>query len=305
MANPNVRLATKTMAAIAAAIEADQGNSFRYWLGRVLPHVGDAYRQDESPFRSHLGASILGDECKRKIWYGFRWARESRFPAKILRLFNRGHLEEGRIVACLLTIGVTIYQQDENGKQYRITFAGGHGGGSGDGIAVGIPDLQPGMACLLEFKTHNDKSFKTVAENGVREAKFEHYVQMQLYMRKMGLAVALYVASNKNDDDLYMELVTLNPEMADQYLDLGTKIIFSPSPPKKLNESAGFFKCKWCDMRNICHKVITAEPLHRNCRTCRHSAPLQTGGWYCNMHNKLLAEEEQLRACESYEVLSQ
>lgn len=303
--SPNVRVATKTMQAINAAIEADQGSAFRGWLQKVLPHIGDAYRQNDTPFRSHLGASILGDECKRKIWYNFRWAVATRFSGRILRLFNRGHLEEARIISCLLMIGVKVFQQDTNGKQYRISFAGGHGGGSGDGVGIGIPDLDPETACLLEFKTHNEKSFKMVSEQGVRAAKFEHYVQMQLYMRRMGLAIALYVASNKNDDDLYMELVPLNPEMADQYVDLGTQIIFSPTPPKKLNESAGFFKCKWCDARNVCHKVVASEPMHRNCRTCRHSAPLQSGEWYCNMHAKVLSEEEQLRACATYEVIQQ
>ena len=191
-------------------------------------------------------------------------------------------------------IGVQVYQQDAEGKQYRIHFAGGHGGGSGDGVGIGIPDLPPGTACLLEFKTHNDNSFKNVSKEGVRAAKFEHYIQMQIYMRRMGLAVALYVASNKNDDSFHMELITLNPEVADQRIDIGTEIIFSQTPPKKLYESAGFFKCKWCDSRNVCHKVITAEPMHRNCRTCQHSTPLQTGGWYCNMLAKLLTEEKQL-----------
>jgi len=58
-----VTLATKTLAAIDAAIEADQGAAYRQHLKNVLPHIGDAYRGvEESPFRSHMGASIIGRE---------------------------------------------------------------------------------------------------------------------------------------------------------------------------------------------------------------------------------------------------
>ena len=58
---------------------------------------------------------------------------------------TEGHLEEGRFIALLLACGVEFYQHDENGEQFRVKFAG-HGGGSGDGIAIEVPDstLQPG-----------------------------------------------------------------------------------------------------------------------------------------------------------------
>ena len=39
-----ITLATKTVAAIDGLIKADQGIEYRRWLGRVIGHVGDAYR---------------------------------------------------------------------------------------------------------------------------------------------------------------------------------------------------------------------------------------------------------------------
>jgi len=192
-----VQIASKTLAAIESTIAGDQGASYRQALQRVLPHIGDAYRGVDSPFRTHLGASVIGDECARKIWYGFHWTTIPSFGGRILRLFNRGHLEEGRFIAALLAIGCQVYQQDENGKQFRISGVSGHFGGSGDGIATGVPDVDPSLPVLLEFKTHNDKSYIKLAKEGVRSAKFEHYVQMQIYLRKMALTVALYMAVNK------------------------------------------------------------------------------------------------------------
>lgn len=305
--------ALETMRAIDRMIEEDQGSRFRGWLGRVLPHIGDAYRTDEDGHRSHLGASLLGDECARKVWYGFRWAVKPRFDGRLIRLFNRGHLEEGRVIAALLMVGAQVYQQDANGKQYRISWAEGHAGGSGDGLAIGIPDV-PAITVLLEFKTHGEKSFIELAGKlaewrdyvrgkgpftgkGVKECKPEHYTQMQLYMRKMNLTCALYVAVNKNTDDLYMELIHLASEYADQYLDRGEKIVWAEKPPQKLSVSPGFFKCRFCDIRPVCH---LGEMPDLNCRTCQFSKPIANAKWFCNKHGMELPKEKQLIGCPDW-----
>ena len=305
-----IHLATKTLQAIENQIAADQGAAFRVALGKVIPHVGDAYRGEDSPFRSHLGASVLGGECGRALWYGFRWFTKPSFGGRTLRLFNRGHLEEARFIAMLLAIGCKIYQQDANGKQFRISDVNGHLGGSGDGVAVGIPDLPEGVPALLEFKTHNDASFKGLVKEGVRVAKFEHYVQMNLYMHKMGLSFALYLAVNKNNDDLYGEIMQVDGECAKTFLQRGHKIIFMHEAPPKLNESPGWFGCKWCDHRPVCHLGVNPE---RTCRSCKHADPTAPGGgWHCTKPDPLtgaiavpkeLTMADQLRACEHYNAL--
>lgn len=306
--------ALETMRAIDSAIQADQGAAFRGWLGRVLPHIGDAYRSKEESFRSHLGASLLGEECARRVWYNFRWVTKSNFDGRLIRLFNRGHLEEGRIIAMLLMIGAQIWQQDANGKQFRISWAEGHAGGSGDGLGLGIPDLPPTTYFVLECKTHGEKSFVELAGKlpewrnyvlgkgpftgkGVKACKPEHYIQMQLYMRKMGYSVALYVAVNKNTDDVYMELITLNSELADQYIERGEKLVWLDTPPKRINESPGFFKCRFCDDRPVCH--LRAMPAI-NCRTCQFSKPVANSAWVCNKHNMELSKEKQQVGCPDW-----
>lgn len=293
-----IRLAVETLNAIDKALEADQGARYRELLGTVIPHIGDAFRGEQDSFRSHMGASLIGGECARAIWYGWRWATKPKFPGRILRLFNRGHLEEARFIALLLLIGVQVFQQDEKGNQFRISHAGGHFGGSGDGVGLGIPDLDPNTAALLEFKTHGEKSFKELVAKGVRDAKFEHYVQMNVYMRKMGLAVGLYGAVNKNTDELHMEILVLDTIIADQFLDRGEKLVFLADPPSRLNESPGFWKCRFCDHRPICH--LRAEP-EVNCRTCLYSQPMPDGQWVCNRYDQNIPKETQLVGCKSYE----
>lgn len=294
-------LAVKTLSAIDAQIDADGGAAFRVWQGKVFPHMGDAYRGAEDGFRSHMGASLMGQECARKIWLGWRWVLKPKFPARIMRLFNRGHLEEARFISLLLSIGVQVFQQDAQGNQYRISFGRGHGGGSGDGIATGIPDLPAGAWALLEFKTHGDSSYRKLAKEGVRGSKFEHYVQMQLYMGKMGIQYALYGAVNKNDDSLHMEIVSFDPAVFDQFSERGEKLVRLPGPPKRISESPGFFMCKMCDLHPVCHRKAAPEV---NCRTCAYSEPrmdVDGGVWHCRKNEVDLTKEMQHAACPSYE----
>lgn len=301
-----IHLALQTKQKIDDMIEADQGSAFRMWLGRVIPHMDDAYRQGEEPFRTHLGASMIGDECPRAIWYGWRWATRPKFPGRILRLFNRGHLEEARFIAMFLMIGCEVFQQDENGKQFRISHAEGHFGGSGDGIAVGLPELNAGQPALLEFKTHNDKSFNELVKKGVREAKPQHFVQMQVYMRKMGIAVALYGAVNKNTDEIHLEYVFLEGELADQYLERGEKIVWLETAPTGLSTSPGFFKCRFCNHQPVCQMNKAPD---RNCRTCKYSRPVPGAQWMCaNPVNAtilgqpvVIDKAQQFLACPNYE----
>lgn len=309
-------IATRTLRAFEDSVFADQGNQFRMWLGRVLPHMSDAYRQDNELFRSHMGASTIGRDCAREVWFSFRWATERKAEGRMLRLWNRGHLEEARFIALLLSIGCEVFQQDADGKQFRISELGGHYGGSGDGVFKGCPDLEVGLPALSEFKTHNDKSFKKLAGDnwdawfdyhvmgltkgvrvppqfkgeGVRSAKPEHYIQMQQYMRKMGLAVGVYFAVDKDNDHIYAEVVPLDTETADKYLGRAISIVQLPAPPKRISDSPGWFGCKFCDHRMVCH--FGAAPA-KNCRTCEWSTPVPDGTWRCDQPDNVSANGGQ------------
>lgn len=292
--------ATKTLAAINSALEYDQGAIYRYWLEKVLPHIGDAYSTDTFPFRSHLGASIIGSDCYRKCWYSFRWAKYTKVEGRMLRLFNRGHLEEGRFIALLLMIGVEVYQQDENGKQFRISHANGHAGGSGDGVGIGVPDLDPGQPCLLEFKTSSTKYFGPIKQFGVKKKKPEHYIQMQLYLHKMGLASALYMIVDKNTDEIHAEIVSYDRATALQYFDKMEQIVNATTAPKRIKDSPSWFQCNFCDYKAICHY---GKQPDKNCRTCSNSVLKENGMWLCNLTGSLLDKHDQLKGCEKYSRL--
>lgn len=305
-----MQIASKTLQAIVDALNKDGGAKFRTLEAQVLPHLGDAYSDKEDDFRSHLGASIVGGDCERAIWYGFRWAHKGRAKgkasesdesgfARMVRLWNRGHLEEGRFIALLLMIGVQVYQQDERGNQFRVSFHGGHMGGSGDGVLVGVPDLPQDVPCLGEFKTHSDDSFEKLKANGVQKSKPEHFVQMQTYMKGMNLAFALYMAVNKNTDELHAEIVEADACVGQWAVDRGGRIIHATVPPSRMRSaSPTFWKCRYgCDMAPVCWRTV--DPA-RNCRTCEHVQFRDDGCVHCNAGAGTRDKAEQLAGCELY-----
>lgn len=297
---PQVYLAEKTLTAIDRAIESDQGSKYREWMGRVIPTISDAFDPKQSR-RTHLGLSTIGDPCARKIFFGFRWAVKSQHSGRIMRLFNRGHMEEGRFIAALLTAGMKIYQQDSEGKQFRIVEFGGHVGSAIDGIVIGCPDLSdPSVAILTEMKTHGEKSFLKLKKEGCQSAKFVHYVQQQVYMNKMDLRASLYLAVNKNTDEIYAELIPYDEVVAMHFIDRSRQIAGADEAPVGLsNKGASWFECKMCDYSGICYRG--EEPV-RSCRTCRYSIAKEDGQWHCrhSVVNATISTDQQVASCDYY-----
>lgn len=298
-------IAEKTLAAIDAAIFKDQGSAYRKFLRELMPQAEDAYRESGDDFRSHLGASLIGRPCDRELWLTFHWAKKRPIEARVLRLFNRGHLEEPRMVAALMAIGCQVWQHDASGEQYRISGVGGHYGSAIDGVVKGIPEM-PELAILTEFKTHNDKSFQKLVKEGVRAAKFEHYVQMNQYMGEYKLSHALYLATNKNDDDLYAEIIAFDEGNYQTFKNRARTIILRQDAPPRINNSPSWWQCRFCDYKGICHN---AHPVERNCRTCKWANTYEDGTWRCNVpsqpigegSDKILTKEDQLAGCDQYQ----
>lgn len=295
------RRATRTEAAIEAAIEADGGARFRILQRKWFPTIEDAYRGEDGGFRSHLGASQIGRKCRREVWLGFRWSFVKKFGARMQRLMNRGHLEEARFLALLDMIGCQFHLT-ESGEQERISDHGGHYGSALDGVIWGIPDL-PGEWVLGEFKTHNTKSFCKLVVDGVRAAKPEHYEQMQSCMGRRGIHRCVYIAVNKNDDDLYAEIVDYDHAFESAIRDKAADLITRRAPPPRLSEDPSNFDCGYCDAKQRCHFPHETEVL-RNCRTCRHSlTDIPSGTWGCELHNIMLDKAAQVAGCQSWDPI--
>jgi len=251
------------------------------------PIVSAIYEQYEKrgsaeKARTYLGGSVIGAECSRALWYGFRWAAKEQFDGRMYRLFQTGHLAEHRFVADLRSIGATVWECDPStGKQFSYSDLSGHMRGNLDAVAVNIPTggKQPH---LVEMKTHSAKSFKDLKAKGVKLAKPQHYSQIMMYCGWANLQRALYIAVNKDTDELYSERLEFDVVYFQKLRAKAESIIFAQEPPAKLSEDPKFYQCNWCSHQSVCHghKVPAVS-----CRTCVHSTPERMpeteGRWSC------------------------
>jgi len=252
--------------------------------------------------RTHLGASEIGEECQRKIWYNFHQCAAPVFEGRILRLFQRGHLEEATLIEDLRAIGVIVDEgkvDETTGsiQQYGFKDIGGHFAGSCDGKALRIPEA-PKTWHLLEFKTANDKTWKKLNQSGVEVAQPKHFAQMQIYMYYLELKRALYLSVNKNSDHIYQERVKFNKKIAQGLIAKAKYIIESTTPPEKMSEDPSFYKCKFCDFHEMCHYKKIPDV---RCETCSFSTPVTTRStdavWTCNVNGASLNLDFRKSGC--------
>lgn len=247
--------------------------------------------------RTHLGISEIGSECVRQVWYKFRWMKHEEFSGRMLRLFKRGHREESRYISYLEGIGCKVEQYDETGKQFRISSVMGHYGGSCDGRVI-TPWYDDKL--LVEFKTHNTKSFSHYLDKGLHKSKPKHYNQMCGYGYHMGLQYAIYFPENKNDDSIKTTVVKLDWQRGMQLEKRAAEIITSQEPPAKISENPSFFECQYCAFKDICHN--NEVPI-KNCRSCRLCKPVENAQWHCSRYNQIIPEAYIKVGCDGWTPL--
>lgn len=238
----------------------------------------------EAP-RRYLGASIVGHECEMYLWLMFRGVIAQKFDGRMFRLFERGRREEAEFCRDLRSIGCEVWEKDENGDQFGVSFLGGHFRGHCDAVALGIPEA-PKSPHVVEMKTHSSKSFANLVKEGVKKSKPMHFAQKQIYMHGLGIKDALYLAVNKDTDDLYSERVKYDAAEAETIMGRAKNAIETYEPMKCATREDDY-RCKMCEARTVCwHRTgaVFACETCIDCRTCCHSTPVTEGEgakWEC------------------------
>lgn len=258
-------------------------------------------------FRWHLGASKIGEECKRMLWYHFRWVDIENADGRMQRLFNRGHLEENRHFEWLRGIGCQVWTHDESitredgtHPQLRIkNSCNGHFGGSLDAIAKLPINYGINFPFLVSCKTSGTgASFNKVKTEHIAKSKPDHFIQESIYGRHYDIDHALYICGNKNDDDLAIQFVKLDFKLAEQMEVKAESIINSQTPPERISPNPEFFKCKnLCAYRDVCHH--NKQPV-KNCRSCSKARAVEGGEFFCDQWNGVIPRDVVKTGCDSW-----
>ncbi|PDS97548.1 oxidoreductase [Rhizobium sp. S9] len=236
-------------------------------------------------------AGDIGVECDREIWLSFRRASA---PEEITwqkrRIFERGNIEEERLLNLLRMVGCEVW-----GEQDRVRAAGGHLRGKIDGRALGLLEA-PTKEHIVECKSAKQEVFAKVKKHGVQKGKPEHYATFQFYMHGLGVDRVVYMMTNKNDEEVYMERVPYDAEFAMRAVARIERVINMPEPPGRLCSKRDDFRGMFCRQAEVCWGEVRARA---HCRSCLHSTPLMDGnaGWDCARWSKPLSLAEQDAGC--------
>ena len=210
--------------------------------------------------RNYLGASMLGDECLRKVQLQYL-GHKSPVSAQTLRTFDIGHCLEDLVAEWLRIAGFELKTRNEDGEQFGFSIAEGRLQGHVDGIISGIPEelkesgLRP--QTLWENKSLNSKSWNDTAKRGLLITKPLYFAQIQLYMAYLNLKQCLFTALNKDTSELYFELIPFDSEAAQRYSDRAVQIIKASESNELLpciSSDPAFFRCKMCGFKDVCRQ---------------------------------------------------
>lgn len=248
-----------------------------------------------------LGASQIGRECERQLWYAFRWATMgAKFEGRMLRLFNRGHREEAVFTEELRGIGCQVHDVDPStGEQFEFTACSGHFVAKIDGVAQGVPEA-PKKWHNVGYKTINAKGHATLVKDGVQKAKPEHWAQNQIEMRLASLDRTLYLSVCKDDDSIYEERIHADEAEGARLEAKADRVIFAPEPLPGVANDPSFYKCKMCSSSKVCH---TTQLPSVSCRTCLHATPERDGAdgrWSCARWQADIPHDAQAKACPEH-----
>lgn len=253
--------------------------------------IDSAHEKAERDKRFHMGLSMCGYECDRRIWLTFRWAVKENHSGRTLRRFQRGHDEEGRVASQLAMVGATV-----SGQQHRID-CGQHVSGSIDGVVSGIPGA-PGN-WLLEIKCLASKRVEKLQDNGVAEAEPEYHKQAVTYATLLGLDGAMFFAVGKDTDEIHDEWLECDRQLAEASVSRLQFLATSQRIPPKLHDDPSWYKCKMCvQFHGFCHEKQLTDSVH--CRNCAHCTPMKSGEWHCSQWGQPVPNDAQLVGCDRH-----
>lgn len=219
--------------------------------------------------RYYLGASSIGNECSRQLWYGFRHCSQEYVDSKSQKRFDDGFHSEDVYIKRLKDAGYQL-QHEEDGKQYGFKDLGGWFRGHRDGKLFNLPEIGNAIwehKSSAKWKALDKAIEKHGEENALKEWNETYYYQGQLYMGYDKTNWHVLTCASEGSREETIVLTQFNENDFNRTREKARNIICSDSPPPKISDNPTFFKCGWCHAKEVCHSFALPKP---NCRNCAY-----------------------------------
>lgn len=201
--------------------------------------------------RSYVGASGIGSECWRSIWYSFKGVQGIPFTARQRRTFEIGKRLEDMVLDYIELAGFKLIRPAPGSKgipcednEFPIFK------GNMDGILFVTANHQ----VVLELKTAKSSEYKKFVESGVKIWKPTYYAQIQSYMGMKGLKHAVIIVINKDTSEWHAEWVEFDEIFFYELRAKAVMISEMEEAPAKINANPCYWICQSCKYKDLCHK---------------------------------------------------
>jgi hypothetical protein len=204
--------------------------------------------------RGYLGASLIGDECLRKIQFEWMVATAT-FPARVHSIFARGHFFEAESRQLLIDAGFVFAPPEALG----FVAANGLVAGHADGIIINapvVPGLYLATPALWECKGLNAKNFRAVERDGLAKVFPRYAAQLALYQNFLDVPnPALVTITNADTCERLYFTVPFDARRAQEASDRAVQVIEATRIGEllpRLDPVCEDFRCKMCSHRERC-----------------------------------------------------
>jgi hypothetical protein len=210
-------------------------------------HAGDRAR-------GYLGASLIGDDCLRKIQFEWMVATTT-FPARVHSIFARGHFFEAESRQLLVDAGFAFAPPEV------LSFVAADGliAGHADGIIISapaFPSFYLATPALWEHKGLNAKNYHATARDGLAKVFPRYAAQVALYQNFLGaLNPALVTVTNADTCERLYFAVPFDARRAQEASDRAVQVIEATRQGEllpRLDPALEDFRCKMCSHRQRC-----------------------------------------------------
>lgn len=199
--------------------------------------------------RPYIGASSIGKECQRAIWYGFTGAESSPIPPGLRTTFDIGNRLEAMLLDYMEQAGLTLSRASDGNDHLlfsckEIPEFKGHA----DALLI----LSDSVA-VVEIKTAKNTSFVQFISRGLQAWNTAYYAQMQAYLGMSGYEKGVFLIVNKDTSEIGHEWIYFDELYYQELCARAAYIVKAEEPPERINRSPLFWICSRCPYKQTCH----------------------------------------------------